>query len=53
MLEKSIDEMQLFKLPQECVYYAVTSECHEFVPRGADASAEEDGFHVIKGYWKP
>ncbi len=53
MLEKSIDELQLFRLPQECVYYAVTSQCHDFVPHAADASAEEDGFHVIKGYWKP
>ncbi|MFC1759668.1 hypothetical protein ACFL2H_13020, partial [Planctomycetota bacterium] len=53
MLEKSIDELRLLRLPKEFVYYAVTQKCHEFVPRGAAASAEEDGFHVIKGYWKP
>jgi hypothetical protein len=52
ILENAIDELRLRELPDEYVYYAVTSSCPDFVPHGAKLSAEEDGFHVLKGTWK-
>jgi hypothetical protein len=54
ILENSIDELRLRELPSEYVYFAITPTCPDFVPHGAkSSSAEEDGFHVIKGTWRP
>lgn len=57
LLERNIsgmmDDIQVNQLTAGRHYFAITSQAPSFVPVGISNSRQLDGFHLVRGQWRP